>query len=90
MTKDPKNELAPYTEILAVARQRRFREWEPKLRLLAEQFNRGRLQLPPDPVLRASLLAMQERNGVIDMSTVDTNCRMLAQAVWDAQDKGNR
>ncbi len=81
----PNNELEPFRSILAAARLKRFREWEPKLRLLAEQFNRGRLQLPPDPVLRASLLAMQERDGVIDMSTVDSNCRMLAQAVWDAR-----
>ncbi|MBI4090133.1 MAG: hypothetical protein HY421_01905 [Candidatus Kerfeldbacteria bacterium] len=79
------NELTPYRDVLDAARRKRFREWEPKLRLLAEQFNRGRLQLPPDPVLRASLLAMQERNGEIDMSTVDSNCRMLAQAVWDAR-----
>lgn len=79
------NELTPYREVLAAARRKRWREWEPRLRYLVEQFNRGQLQLPPDPVLRASLLAMQERNGVIDMSTVDSNCRMLARAVWDAR-----
>lgn len=79
------NELEPYREILAAARAKRFREWEPKLLFLAWQLNTGRLQFPPDPQLRSSLLAMQERNGVIDMSTVDSNCRMLAQAVWDAR-----
>lgn len=84
MTKRLKNELTPYKEILAVARWKRWREWEPKIRLLAEQINGGVLGLPIDPVLRRSLFAMQERNGVIDMSTVDSNCRMLARAVWDA------
>ncbi len=79
------NQLEPYREILAVARAKRFRQWEPKLRYLAEQLNRGQLTLPPDPVLRQSLLAMQERHGVIDMTTVDSNCRMLAQAVWDSR-----
>lgn len=84
------NQLEPYREILAVARAMRWRQWEPKLRYLADQLNRGQLVLPPDPVLRQSLLAMQERNGIIDMSTVDSNCRMLARAVWDSRREGKR
>ncbi len=81
-----RNELEPYRDILAAARTVRFRAWEPKLRLLAKLFNNGQLVLPRDPELRRSLTAMQERNGTIDMRTVDSNCKMLAQAVWDAQE----
>lgn len=88
MSHSDTNLLEPYRDILAVARAKRFRQWEPRLRYLAEQLNLGRLALPPDPVWRASLLGMQERNGVIDMSTVDSNCRMLARAVWDSQQRG--
>lgn len=80
-----RNELEPYKEILAAARAKRFREWEPKLRYLADQFNSGHLRLPPDPVLRASLLAMQENSRGIDMTTIDSNVRMLADALWDAR-----
>lgn len=83
--KNSTNQLEPYRDILAAARKKRWREWEPKIRLLAQQLNNGTLQLPPDPVLRTSLLAMQERNGQVDMSTVDSNCRMLVLAVWDAR-----
>ncbi|MBI2984396.1 MAG: hypothetical protein HYY50_02120 [Candidatus Kerfeldbacteria bacterium] len=79
------NELVPYRQILAAARIKRFRDWEPKIRLLAQEINTGRLALPPDPQLRGSLLAMRETRQGIDMSTVDSNVRMLAQAVWDAQ-----
>lgn len=85
---DQINELEPYRGILDAARVKRFREWQPKLRYLAEQFNTGALVLPHDPVLLYSLLGMKERTGEIDMSTVDTNCRMLAQAVWDAKEAG--
>lgn len=79
------NLLDPYRDVLQAAREKRFREWEPKIRYLAKQINSGAISLPPDRVLLDSLMVMKERNGVIDMATVDSNCRMLAQAVWDAK-----
>lgn len=90
MNNSAANQLEPYREILAAARAKRWHQWEPKLRYLADQLNRGRLTLPPDAVWRRSLLGMQERNGVIDMSTVDSNCRMLARAVWDSRQQVKR
>lgn len=80
-----KNELAPFAEILGKAREKRFREWEPKLRYLAQRFSSGALRLPKDPVLRASLLAMKENQHGIMMETIDSNVRMLANALWDAR-----
>ncbi len=79
------NQLGPYKDILQKAREKRFREWEPKLRYLAEQFNSGKLKLPKDPEFRQSLFAMKESNHGIIMNTIDSNVRMLANALWDAK-----
>jgi len=82
-----KNQLKPYKDILQKAREKRWREWEPKLRYLAQQFNSDKLRLPKDPELKQSLLAMKEcKHGVI-MKTIDSNVKMLANCVWDARKK---
>ena len=82
-----KNQLKPYKDILQKAREKRWQEWEPKLKYLAEQFNSGKLKLPKDPELRRSLLAMKEYRGNVIMKTIDSNVKMLANCVWDARKK---
>ena len=81
-----KNELKGYGDVLQAAHESRFRKWRPKLEYLAKQISIGKMPMPKDPQLRSSLLAMKEnRQGPI-MSTIDSNVRMLANAVWDAKE----
>lgn len=79
------NELKQFSDVLKAAHEASNKKWKPKLEFLAEQINSGKLHMPKDTVLRKSLQNMKaNRKGPI-MSTIDSNVRMFANMVWDAE-----
>lgn len=73
-------------DMLAKARAQRRREWHAKVVHLNNEINAGHVKLPMDyPIIHSLAAVKTARDGMIDLSTLDSTAKAFANAVWDTK-----